>query len=295
MKKIWSIPLIILIALLMFGSFGGIFATFADPDTSSSNRLITANWWIQDSQVDFNAGTLNNADTSVNPGDVLLSLVPNLTLITSDNSTVQTSSADWQLVKTLNFNKSGGSPSDIRIDSNLKASSTYTAYSSIRVDDVEQFTHETTSTSYVDYQDTLDFSSYSDGAHTVELYLQVSKKNKLASNSVFELYRTKMYPSSGTIASQVYDSTITGAAWDELQWSEALDSGTDIIFEVRSSDTSFAKDDLMPSWEGLGTANSPISLSNTGRYIQCRATLSTTNTSVTPTLSDITVYYTSTT
>jgi hypothetical protein len=50
-----------------------------------------------------------------------------------------------------------------------------------------------------------------------------------------------MYVSSGTIASQVFDTEVAGARWDALFWDEILPSNTDITFEVRASNTSFAK------------------------------------------------------
>lgn len=103
------------------------------------------------------------------------------------------------------------------------------------------------------------------------------------------------YYSSGTIASQVYDSQIAGAIWDELYWSESLNSGMDITFEIRASDTSFAKDSTALAWTNLGTAGSPVDLSATGKYFQWRATLTTSDMSLTPILHDVTVYYPSVT
>jgi hypothetical protein len=126
--------------------------------------------------------------------------------------------------------------------------------------------------------------------------MKSSNKNKAAYNSLFEIYRTKTYASSGTIASQVYDSQIASAIWDELYWSESLNSGTDITFEVRASDTSFAKDSTALAWTNLGTAGSPVDLNAAGKYFQWRATLTTSgDRSVTPILHDVTVYYPSVT
>lgn len=525
-SKKWLVLFVLLGILLAANSIGMVTAMFVDPDLSTDNRLITSNWWVQTTEAEFSAGALNNVDTTTAPGDVKLSLVPNLTIITSDNSEVYTgTSSSAQLVKTLNFTKSGSafdeiridsnlkivegtsvtssillndieifthtttsstyvtyndifdfsgyadgpytlklyltasggngynqlfelyttspvletsdnsevyatgntnwqlkktltftksgsvynslrfdtnlratgntaslridindvttfthsttsstyvtysdildfsgyadgpytiklylrignknreaynsqfeiwrtdpalvasdnneyyvsgtldwqlmkmltitkdgpSYNEIRVDSNLKASGSATAYSSIRVDDVEKASHSTTSTTYVSYNDVIDLSSYADGDHTVKLYMKSSNKNQPAYNSVFEVYRTNSYASSGTLTSQVYDSEITGVNWDELYWSETLDPGTDITFAIRASDTSFAKEDAFPSWTDLGSAGSPIDLNSygiEGRYFQWRATLTTSNTSVTPTLHDVTVYYPSTT
>jgi len=216
------------------------------------------------------------------------------TLITSDNTEVfVTSDSAWQLLKVLTFTKDGATYDELRIDSNLKATNTATAYSSIRVDDVEQFSHSTTSTTYVIYSDVTDISGHPDGQHTVKLYLRTSKGNKEAYNSTFELYRTKTYPSSGTVASQVLDTATAGGRWDGLGWEETLESGTDITFEVRASDTAFLKGNATPSWTSV-TGDSIIETGlPAGRYKQWQATLTTTDQDLaeTPILQAVTVYY----
>ncbi|MEK7353809.1 MAG: hypothetical protein AABZ77_04810 [Chloroflexota bacterium] len=99
------------------------------------------------------------------------------------------------------------------------------------------------------------------------------------------------YASSGTIASQVLDTTVTGSRWDGLMWDETLLSGTYITIEVRASDTSFLKTDGTPSWTSIG-ATSPVILGlPSGRYKQWRATLSTTNVTQTPLLNEARTYY----
>ena len=214
------------------------------------------------------------------------------TLITSDNSEVSvTSTAEWQLLKILSFTNDGPSYDELRIDSNLRAINPATAYSSIRVDGEEKFSHSTTSTSYQSYSDVLDFSSYADGEYTVKLYLKTSNKNKPAYNSVFELYRTKAYSSPGSIASQVLDTGTEGASWTELSWSETLQANTDITFEVRASDSSFSKDSATPGWGSAGGTSPVISGLPSGRYMQWRATLTTSDTSKTPTLHEVTITY----
>ena len=282
-------------AILLAGNTGITSGSFLDEEESSGNTLQA--WvcqeWVQTTQADFSAGVANQVDSSSNPGDVLLLLSPNPTLITSDNSEVSTSATEWELVKRLTFTKDGVTYDELRIDSNLKADhQNFTVYSSIRVDDVEKFTHSTASTSYESYSDTLDFSGYSGGQHTIELYLKTSKWNKPAYNSAFELYRTKVYVSSGTLASQVRDTGITGAKWDALSWSETLPASTDITFEVRASDTQFDKSGDTPSWTGLGVADSPIESGlPRGQYMQWRTTLTTSDASKTPNLHEVTITY----
>jgi hypothetical protein len=102
-----------------------------------------------------------------------------------------------------------------------------------------------------------------------------------------------MYLSSGTIASQVWDTGVPGARWDGLFWDEILESGTDITFKVRASDSPFAKD--TPSgtlpWISVGGTSPVTSGLPSGRYMQWQATLTTSDTSKTPTLQAVRVYH----
>ena len=98
------------------------------------------------------------------------------------------------------------------------------------------------------------------------------------------------YYSSGSIASQVLDTGVAGARWDALFWDETLPSNTDITFEVRASDTLTAG---FPdaSWVPVGGASPVTSGLPSGRYMQWRATLTTSDTSKTPTLHEVRVYH----
>jgi hypothetical protein len=99
------------------------------------------------------------------------------------------------------------------------------------------------------------------------------------------------YYTSGTLASQVLDTGVTGARWDALFWDETLQSNTDITFEVRAAN-SLAGGFPDASWTNLGSANSPITSGlPSGRYMQWRATLTTSDTSKTPTLREVRVYH----
>jgi hypothetical protein len=100
-----------------------------------------------------------------------------------------------------------------------------------------------------------------------------------------------LYLSSGTLASQVLDTGIAGARWDGLFWSETLPAGTDITFEVRASDTAFAAGAATPSWSAAG-GTSPVTDSlPSGRYMQWRVTLTTSDQAATPILSEARVYH----
>ncbi|MCK4369038.1 MAG: hypothetical protein KAV68_05165 [Dehalococcoidales bacterium] len=101
------------------------------------------------------------------------------------------------------------------------------------------------------------------------------------------------YTSPGTIASQVWDTGVDGARWDGLFWDEILPSNTNITFEVRASDTLFAKDapDATLPWISVGGTSPVTSGLPAGRYMQWRATLTTSDTSETPILQEVRVYH----
>lgn len=296
MKGKVGFVLLISVVVLLASSMGVTKGSSVDLENSASNTFQgwVSNTWVQTAQGDFEAGVLNQVDTSSSPGDVTLSLILNPTLVTSDNSEQSVQGTTPTLVKTLSFTKSGTTYNELRIDSNLRIDSTSgskTAYSDIQVDDVSKFTHNTQSQTYVTYQDTLDFSGYADGEHTIKLYLYTNNPAKTAYNSIFELYRTKTYASTGTIASQVLDTGVAGARWDALCWDETLPTNTDITFEVRASNTLFAKDAATPSWTSVGGASPVTSGLPSGRYKQWRANLTTSDTSKTPTLHEVRVYH----
>jgi predicted ribosomally synthesized peptide with SipW-like signal peptide len=289
--------MVLLLVGLIAGQAGiGATAYFTDAELNANNtfQAWVSSQWVQTTQGDFQAGVLDNVDTSSSPGDVKLSLILNPTLVTSDNAERSVKGTTPTLVKTLTFTKSGDTYNELRIDSNLRIDSEAgkkIAYSDIRVNDVSVFTHSTQSATYVAYQDTLDFGGYADGPHTIKLYLYTDSASRTAYNSIFELYRTKTYAAAGTIASQVLDTGIVGAKWDALFWDETLPSNTNITFEVRAAN-SLAGCFPDASWTNLGSANSPITSGlPSGRYMQWRATLTTSDTSKTPTLHEVTVEY----
>jgi len=100
------------------------------------------------------------------------------------------------------------------------------------------------------------------------------------------------YVSSGTIASQVLDTGISGATWNALFWDETAPASTSITFEVRASNTSFLPDSgEPPSWVSVGGTSPVTSGLPSGRYLQWRATLTTSDISKTPTLHEVTIDY----
>jgi predicted ribosomally synthesized peptide with SipW-like signal peptide len=98
------------------------------------------------------------------------------------------------------------------------------------------------------------------------------------------------YVSSGTIASQVFDTAKTGSRLDGMVWDATLPANTTLTFAVRASDTLFAASAATPAWTSIGTSPVLAGLPS-GRYFQWRATLTTTLVTATPTLSEARTYY----
>jgi hypothetical protein len=105
------------------------------------------------------------------------------------------------------------------------------------------------------------------------------------------LFVATTYVNSATVASQMRDTGTVGDRWDALFWDETLQLNTDITFEVRASDTLFAPGDASPAWTPVGGTSPVTSGLPSGRYMQWRATLTTSTGSVTPVLHEVRVYH----
>lgn len=106
------------------------------------------------------------------------------------------------------------------------------------------------------------------------------------------IFAKALYNSSGTIASQVLDTTVNSSRWDGLAWDRTLPSGTGITFEVRASDISFPSTNTTPSWTPVGSTSPVISGLPSGRYKQWQATLTPNGSQTsTPILHEVRLYY----
>lgn len=105
------------------------------------------------------------------------------------------------------------------------------------------------------------------------------------SASVYWL-RMSPYSTTGTFTSRVLDAGAAGANWTKLDAATNLPAGTSISVQTRSGNTS-TPDGSWSDWQDVaadGTIASP-----SGRYIQYRATLATTDATQTPTLQSVTI------
>jgi hypothetical protein len=99
--------------------------------------------------------------------------------------------------------------------------------------------------------------------------------------------RMSPYASAGTFTSRVIDSTKSATDWLKLTQKPAV--GTDVSFETRSGKTANAEDGSWSSWQAVdtdGTIASPD-----GQYVQYRASLSTTDPSISPAIEEVTLTY----
>jgi hypothetical protein len=94
------------------------------------------------------------------------------------------------------------------------------------------------------------------------------------------------YPLEGTLESVVFDTGIEGATWNAFFWDGTTEGGmTAITMAVRASDTPFHQGDASPAWTDPADGLPP------GRYMQWKATLTTTDSTKTPVLHAVRAYY----
>jgi hypothetical protein len=143
-----------------------------------------------------------------------------------------------------------------------------------------------------------------DGWHTTEEFSWVSvpqgaiygrKYTPTEPLVSFGVEESIQYVPAGNYSSYVKDlganSTIKNFLWDG-----GISSATDMDFYIRASNTSFAADALSPTWIYIGKASDGVSFNLTsqdivGRYVQWRASLSTSDPAKTPLLDEVIVGY----
>ncbi len=102
--------------------------------------------------------------------------------------------------------------------------------------------------------------------------------------------RMSPYPASGSFTSQVLDAG-AAADWATLSWAATEPTGTGLTMSYRTGDTSTPDG----SWSAFApVATSGADIAGSSRYIQYRATLSSSDPAVSPTLADVTITYATT-
>ena len=276
--------------------------------------------WTQTSKYDFDRGLIYQVDTSANPGDVVLAIKMQTVLdhfndqryINSEES--QNISVEDGEVELLPLRSEGVLVSKnlfpqhiVRLESfNYEASIPWRA--SVKV----QFSKD--GVNWYSSAGTLDgWDKLSEGSHDIDLsnlnWVGVSEfyyRMAFDGGGLLGFMRPAVkeveltyaaYHTSGIIASMVFDSGVENAQWDSICWDATLSMNATITFEVRASDTFFTRDSATPGWTSVeaeavssNSYRASVDLPS-GRYKQWRATLSTSDTSTTPVLHEVRVYY----
>lgn len=322
--KKWLILPVSLALVLLASSIGVTRSSFVDLETSSGNtfQAWASRQWVQTEKLDFEAGVLSNVDTSSSPGGVKLNTTTTTLGNSANNGGALTFANDVYIqldsyalvpyngeIISWTYYNAGTTSTGVRLEFLSGSGTTWTMRAkspAVTLTGTNTFTVSIpvqagwylgmyTGSSNLRYDSSSgtvtrrpDNSGDFDVGVTKSDFSQSASTRHLAVTAVL-----RYYLSSGTIASQVLDTGITGARWDALFWNETVESGvTDITFAVRASDIPFLKDAATPSWTDLGVANSPITSGlPSGQYMQWRATLTTSDTSKTPTLHEVRVYH----
>ena len=346
--KKWFILLVSLAVVLLASGTGVTRSSFINPETSSGNtfQAWASTPWVQTTQANFEAGVLNQVDTSSSPGDVKLAQVgwgsySSELLVNPGAETGGTTgwtpegpytgnfvagfdcprgsagphsgsycfywnqpsaSADWayqEVDLSTYLAKIQAGKAQIRAGGWLVCSEYHVPVWDIVRLKVVLYDSSHTEISTIYDTGELNIPNWTEylvedyvlptDTKYVRLYFQTYEPAWDSGNAddLTVKVRVNDYYPSGTIASQVLDTGVTGARWDALFWDESLQSNTDITFEVRASDTEFLKDAATPSWTSVG-GTSPVT---SGRYMQWRATLTTSDTLKTPILHEVRVYH----
>jgi parallel beta-helix repeat protein len=103
----------------------------------------------------------------------------------------------------------------------------------------------------------------------------------------------RYYRYSGTLTSCVHDTGGFDTNWRKISWDETLPPGTDITFKIRTGDTEVPDNENWSDWSYDNYTNpaGEIIMEPSGRYIQYKATFSTTDTAHTPILHKVKITY----
>ncbi len=108
------------------------------------------------------------------------------------------------------------------------------------------------------------------------------------SDKVLELFP---YSKQGEVRGPVLDTGGDGSVWIELDWKAETATGTKIDMAVRASDSAFLQGDPTPAWQIVVGPSPAQGQLPKGRYLQWRATLTTSNSALTPALRVVTLRY----
>jgi type II secretory pathway pseudopilin PulG len=101
-----------------------------------------------------------------------------------------------------------------------------------------------------------------------------SGKSPSGSDDVYATASIDVWGASGSIESQIFDTTLTFPAYDQLKWSESSSAGTQTLLKVRTSSDEYMSG--ATGWDLIsGSSSNPRMLSLTSdRYVQFLAEIS---------------------
>ena len=95
--------------------------------------------------------------------------------------------------------------------------------------------------------------------------------------------RLTPYAAASTYLSGIFDSTGGGATWTDAAWTGATPAGTAVVRSVRFGDSAVPD----ASWTPFTVVTG--SIDSSARYLQYRLQLSSSSTSQTPVVNDVTI------
>ena len=153
------------------------------------------------------------------------------------------------------------------------------------LDGLHRFRIEWTATSARYFVDGIQVAFHTGLTFSANLRPAASDANASGSLAI-DWMRMSPYPASGTFTSRVHDAGVA-VDWRTLDGTATSPAGTGIAFEVRTGDT--------PTPDGTWSDFAPVAdgadIPGTSRYIQYRATLTTGDTGVTPSLEQVALGY----
>ena len=318
MKTTAIVILVLTLVVISLSTFGTTHAYFTSKQVTGPHLVSTwqSSFWILTTQADYQMGTLENVDTISSPGDVKLvwkNISPTI------YATLGSASTTFQQYNVSNntWNSLTDTPGSIS-NGGAVAKDNLSYMYALRGGGQSNF-----------YRHSIPFNNWSSMTATPAAInsggaLVSDNGNYIyafnGSSQKFWLYNISAntwndsvvsdppgsagwggglsyVPGSsgfiplGTLSSQVFDTGNAGSRWDSLFWDTALVAGTNVTFEVRASDTLFTNTDALPAWQQSGWPSPVNSGLPSGRYLQWRATLSTSNSSRTPILNEVRVWY----
>ncbi len=116
--------------------------------------------------------------------------------------------------------------------------------------------------------------------------------NIAAGGSLAYVPNSSFYTNAGNLSSVVNNSGKAGTKWYNLIWSGTINPGvTNIVFQVRASDTSFLPNAAAPAWIPASSSSPVITGLPSGQYFQWQAILTTKDVTQTPVLNDVSLCY----